>query len=164
MQRTKTQCLKKTVLILSIVSIVSAITVPSVNLPSSTIGNNVMSSGTSVSWYDNPVCYECVPEPTPAPVYETVGLSISPLSIKTKENRMVTLQANQISGKTVLSTASWQWSVQNPRGYGTLYTGQVISFKILPGNFGKWQIILNVRDSVQMLNGHLSTSVNIVKK
>ena len=78
---------------------------------------------------------------------------------------MVTLQATQSSGKPVLSTASWQWIIQTPRGFSNgVINGQIATFKVEPGNFGKWRINLNVRDSVQMLNGHLSTSVDIIKK
>lgn len=166
MQNTMTKGILTLMLMLCVVMSVGAIDVPIVNLPSESIPVLSGSTETTVDLYrPAPPCYECQPSPTPAPVYETIGLSIGPLSIKTKENRMVTLQATQSSGKPVLSTASWQWIIQTPRGFSNgVINGQIATFKVEPGNFGKWQVNLNVRDSVQMLNGHLSTSVNIIKK
>lgn len=171
MQKTMTKGILTLILtvgiaMLLVCSNVTAYTIPSVYLPGNNVGTDVSATSDGVGWYaPQPPCYECMPSPTPAPVYETIGLSISPLSIKTKENRMVTLQATQSSGKPVLSTASWQWIIQTPRGFSNgVINGQIATFKVEPGNFGKWRINLNVRDSVQMLNGHLSTSVDIIKK
>ncbi len=59
----------------------------------------------------------------------------------------------------------FRWIIQTPRGFSNgVINGQIATFKVEPGNFGKWQINLNVRDSVQMLNGHLSTSIDVIKK
>ena len=109
-----------------------------------------------------PPCYECMPEPTPAPVYETIGLTASVSSTKVRMNSNVNFAGTQISGTPVLSTTPWQWIIQPPKGAGYGKTGQVISVKV--SSFGRWHINLVVRDSVQMLNGHWTGDFNIIEK
>jgi hypothetical protein len=93
-----------------------------------------------------------MPEPTPAPVYETIGLTASVSSTKVRMN----------SNVTVLSTTPWQWTIQPPTGVGYGKTGQVVNVKV--SSFGRWHINLVVRDSVQMLNGHWTGDFNIAEK
>ena len=86
-----------------------------------------------------PPCYECMPEPTPALVYETIGLTASVSSTKVRMNSNVNFAGTQISGTPVLSTTSWQWIIQTPRGFSNgVINGQIATFKVEPGNFGKW--------------------------
>ena len=147
---------------------VSAIDVPTVKMPNGDASTTINDGATETSvgwWAPKPPCYECMPEPTPAPVYETIGLTTAVSSTKVRMNSNVNFAGTQISGTPVLSTTPWQWIIQTPRGFSNgVINGQIATFKVEPGNFGKWQVNLNVRDSIQMLNGHLSTSVDIIKK
>lgn len=146
-----------------LISTVAAIELPTVTVPS--VATTVSSGSTeaSVDLYLPPTpCYECMPEPTPAPVYETIGLTVSVSSTKVRQNSKVTFAATQISGTPVLSTASWDWVIQQPTGRGFSAQGQTVTTKV--PTFGRWHINLNVRDQVQLLNGHLTTDFNIAEK
>ena len=144
---------------------VSAIEVPTVKMPNGDMSTTINDGATetSVGWYAPALpCYECMPEPTPAPVYETIGLTASVSSTKVRMNSQVTFAGTQISGTPVLSTTPWQWIIQPPKGAGYGKTGQVVNVKV--SSFGRWHINLAVRDSVQMLNGHLTTDFTITEK
>jgi len=144
---------------------VSAIEVPTVKMPNGDMSTTINDGATetSVGWYaPAPPCYECMPKPTPAPVYETIGLTASVSSTKVRMNSNVNFMGNQVSGTPVLSTTPWQWIIQPPKGAGYGKVGQVVSTKV--SSFGRWHINLAVRDSVQMLNGHWTGNFNIVEK
>ena len=144
---------------------VSAIEVPTVKMPNGDMSTTINDGATetSVGWYAPALpCYECMPEPTPAPVYETIGLTASVSSTKVRMNSNVNFAGTQISGTPVLSTTPWQWIIQPPKGAGYGKNGQVVTVKV--SSFGRWHINLAVRDSVQMLNGHLTTDFTITEK
>ena len=103
-----------------------------------------------------------MPEPTPAQVYETIGLTTAVSSTKVRMNSNVNFAGTQISGTPVLSTTPWQWIIQPPKGAGYGKNGQVVTVKV--SSFGRWHINLAVRDSVQMLNGHWTGDFNIAEK
>ena len=142
---------------------VSAIEIPTVNLPSVDVP---VLSGTTESTVDlyrpAPPCWECQPEPTPAPVYSPIGLSVTCPKTRIMMNSNAQLMATQVSGTPVLSTASWDWVINRANGTGFGAKGQVVSFKV--NSFGRWRINLNVRDSVQMLNGHYTGDVYFTEK
>jgi len=142
---------------------VSAIDVPTVRMPSESIPVLSGSTETTVDLYlPQTPCYECMPEPTPAPVYETIGLTTAVSSTKVRMNSKITFTGNQVSGTPVLSTATWDWIIQPPKRTGYSMKGPVVSVKAI--SFGRWHVNLNVRDSVQMLNGHVTSDFNIVEK
>ena len=141
----------------------SAFVVPQVYLPTTDPVVSTGSTESTVDWYQPaPPCYECMPEPTPAPVYETIGLTASVSSTKVRMNSNVNFAGTQISGTPVLSTTPWQWIIQPPKGAGYGKNGQVVTVKV--SSFGRWHINLAVRDSVQMLNGHWTGNFNIAEK
>jgi len=144
---------------------VSAIEVPTVKMPNGDASTTINDGATETSvgwWAPKPPCYECMPEPTPAPVYETIGLTASVSSTKVRMNSNVNFAGTQISGTPVLSTTPWQWIIQPPKGAGYGKNGQVVNVKV--SSFGRWHINLVVRDSVQMLNGHWTGDFNIIEK
>jgi len=77
-------------------------------------------------------------------------------------NSNAQLMATQVSGTPVLSTAKWDWVINRANGTGFGAKGTVVSFKV--NSFGRWHVNLHVRDSVQMLNGHVTSDFNIAKK
>jgi len=141
---------------------VSAIEVPKVSMPNNGMSATVQPVDDSVGWYKPPVCYECVPKPTPAPTYAPIGLSVTCPKTRVMMNGNAQFIANQVSGTPVLSTAAWDWVINRANGRGFGAKGQVINFKV--DSFGKWRINLNVRDSVQMLNGHYTGDVYFTEK
>ena len=145
------------------VSAIPTVDIPRVNIPVVTTGDTSPTTADPVGWYaPAPPCYECMPKPTPAPVYETIGLTASVSSTKVRMNSNVNFMGNQVSGTPVLSTTPWQWIIQSPRGTGYGKVGQVVNVKV--SSFGRWHINLAVRDSVQMLHGHWTGNFNIVEK
>lgn len=145
-----------------LVSNAGAIEVPKVSMPNNGMSATVQPVDDSVGWYQPPVCYECVPKPTPAPTYAPIGLSVTCPKTRVMMNGNAQFIANQVSGTPVLSTAAWDWVINRANGRGFGAKGQVINFKV--DSFGKWRINLNVRDSVQMLNGHYTGDVYFTEK
>lgn len=144
---------------------VSAIEVPTVKMPNGDMSTTINDGATETSvgwWAPKPPCYECVPKPTPAPTYAPIGLSVTCPKTRVMMNGNAQFIANQVSGTPVLSTAAWDWVINRANGRGFGAKGQVINFKV--DSFGKWRINLNVRDSVQMLNGHYTGDVYFTEK
>lgn len=150
---------------ISTLTLCSALVIPQVTPP--TTSSTVVTIADPVSnndgWYKPPICYSCV-KPTPAPVYEKVGMAftIDPSKSTFKQGSTITLTAYQTSGTTLGSSATWQWDIPSGTSSMLRLNGAIVSAKLT--KVGKNTIYIRVRDEAKGLTGQALQRITVVPK
>lgn len=139
--------------------IIPVVNTPTINTP--TVINQ--DSTAPVGLYKPNPCYACV-VPTPAPVYEKVGISmsISPSSSTYKFGTTVTLSAIQTSGTTLGSTSIWAWDIPSGASSMARLNGPTVTTQLT--KVGKSTIYIRVRDESKSLTGQAQASINVLPR